>query len=232
MGIPNAGKMMPTNSEFVDAVTKVHEFYAQSFSDLQNIIFAVVGLVGVLVPVGITFYQNRRFGRENEALRRELEATIAAAAEEKFSGLRATLEQRFAAGDAAIDEKLIEIKADLARRSSDASGSVFHIQGNAEVREKLYGLAALSYLPAIKNYFEAENFQDMRVACNALSAICLPRMDQGDFEREPEIQLGIERTLKRMRKNNDKGVNSDLVRALDSAFRDAQNRAPKVVPSA
>jgi cell division protein FtsB len=65
-------KITDDKKDALDILDKVNSFYTSSFSSLQNILLSMIALVGVILPVLISFYQTRRLKLESEGLERRL----------------------------------------------------------------------------------------------------------------------------------------------------------------
>ncbi|WP_336803257.1 hypothetical protein [Erwinia aphidicola] len=65
-------KITDDKKDTLDILDKVNSFYTSSFSSLQNILLSMIALVGVILPVLISFYQTRRLKLEREGLERRL----------------------------------------------------------------------------------------------------------------------------------------------------------------
>lgn len=219
-------RIMTTDTQFVEAVDKMHAFYTQAFSNLMSITFGIIAFVGVVLPIVVSLIQNRQLKRENDNLRRELKLEIETIASGEIENLEKLLDDKARAIDSRIEEKLMELNKKLSTSTAESRGSIFHLQGNSGVSNGDYGEATISYAVALSAYLLAKNLGDARVVANLLHSTCLPEIDKETFADSPRIKTFIEAAIKDLKASNQDGRHTDLIEKIERKTVAAEKREP------
>ena len=101
----------------------VEGFYNHAYTSLVVIVLGSMALVGVILPLANSWFQNRRFNEKLDSLKQENEAFVS----DTVTEFRADMEK-------AVEEKLRETEGLLAdvidQQIAGAKGLIFHVQAN------------------------------------------------------------------------------------------------------
>ena len=171
---------------------QVHAFYQDAWSDLMIFISISLGMVGVVMPLIITYLQNKSFKLQKEEMKEAIEASKkeiladakrAVAEDIKMEMLsvktdleetRKSMREEIANGTADSlknAEKIAEEKVsglldkkmkELSKDIENAEGKIFHVQANLNSEQKNYVVAVESYLIAARCYCTAADITNFK----------------------------------------------------------------------
>lgn len=223
----------PSNAEFIDALQKVHEFYNDSFTSLQTLMLGLVGIIGVVLPLLISFYQNRRLRQETSSLKKEIAVLVSAAATSEFERLEERVREELDKSIKDAKREVAETRKKMEKALSRATGGVLHVQANAELRDGHHIAGARSLLGAVRSYVDAEDYLNLRAVCNTLTSIALERVSKFDFENDPDLDGLLSECIKRLETPEQIRYNADLLHSIKKAANAVKARVfvPQATPS-
>ncbi|UMY65434.1 MULTISPECIES: hypothetical protein [unclassified Flavobacterium] len=176
-----------------DILEHVDSFYNSAWDKLVLVGTIALGIVGIIAPVIIQWYQKRTLKISEENLRDALRKEI----ENSKNQLRQEIE-------AIILEKSKKVKQTLRRKVKrvygNSEGGLFYVQGNGQLDDKNYFDATRSYAMAIDYYRKAQNFMAIQDLLPNL-VVCLDKIKKSELDE--------------LKKSDDVDINAILVKVLN-----------------
>ncbi|MBE9491220.1 MAG: hypothetical protein IMY67_13055 [Bacteroidetes bacterium] len=224
----------PQMSDALQILEKVNAFYSDAFNHLLYTMSGMIALVGLVVPLIFTFYQNRKLKVEKESLERyvvgikyelknSIQEKIKSEIENEKEMLGAALEQSKKELDKAIEKNKKEIDEEI----HIAKGSSLFLQGNNLYDKYEYNEAAESYIYAIEHFIDGKDESNLQRALDNLTNRVFPEMDKSVLEDFPKIQSDIEGIVKGLNKLNENRRYTDVISDLEKTINQVLKRTPK-----
>ncbi|WP_323667117.1 hypothetical protein [Pectobacterium punjabense] len=128
-----AEKLSSINKEKRDALEileKVDSFYSKSFYNLLLLVIAMIGLVGGLIPLGISYYQSKSFKSQMAKSQEDIESNFSQKLEELKGKLASENEEKMAGLEMKIELMLKDIEKktndDVVKVKYQSLGLIFH----------------------------------------------------------------------------------------------------------
>lgn len=213
----------PTSIDPIELINRVSAFYEIAWTQLLWFIAVAGAIVGVIVPLGIQWYQRRLIKIEEKeiktALTRQADDLKVSLQLEMKSFLTQTLKQEMERFDVKLNEK----EKELTKEAAAVRGSVFHVQGNTLLEAKHYIVALSSYIDAASSQLTGDDqFNLLRVL--KLIIKCLQKISKIDFDTIPDIESRLDRLLKKLEKMDGSGRYTDFIHDIRKELRDAKER--------
>ncbi|WFC12715.1 hypothetical protein [Aeromonas salmonicida] len=198
---------------------KLNQFYSSSFSHLVTITTGLLAFVGVVVPILITFYQNRQFKQEQSHIFKALEENKL----ELVKHIENEVSRIFELEKKKIGKEIAMLRDELIKESQQSKGGAFFIQANSLFERSKFSRSIESYINAIQCFINADDELNLQRASNMLLERCLPKTWKGDFECGSNYEDKIKDVTVRLGKINVNGRYTDLINkfsnSLDSALK-------------
>lgn len=192
----------------LEILEKVNSFYTNSFSSLQNIIFAIIAFLGVILPLAISFYQTRKLKLEKDNLEKamlvEFNASILAIEVKIQNEQRESIELIDSEFKKAIGELKKEINEQLNTIKSEYKGLLFHSMASTFAREKLWGSAIKYCLMAARFHINAGSENNLKKILALLITILKSKVK--DKEHLENNNRGYDLFIKSINKYNKKSI--------------------------
>lgn len=199
---------------------KVNQFYSSSFGQLVSITIGLLAFVGVIVPMLITFYQNRQFKQEQDYILRKLEESTS----ELFKHIETEVSRKFESEKEKRVKEMAELREELLKEASKSKGGAFFIQANLQLDSADITNAIESYIYAIQNFMRAEDELNLQRALKRLTYDCLPKAWNTIFQRWGDYEKDIKSIADELGKRNNNGRYTDVKMALVDALNQALQR--------
>jgi type II secretory pathway pseudopilin PulG len=198
---------------------QVNQFYLEAFNHALVVVGIVFGVVGVVVPAGIAYFQARQARNELEQLKRQLSSEMTQAIADAVLAEKEVMLREQALALTSFQERSDKVIADLRdeiRRESGAlRGSSFHVQALASVNANHSAFAVTSACNAIPHYLLGKDFGNLRTVCAHIALVELRKTNGDSLGRHKDkLVESCEAALKAMREGNVEGNLSDLIRDL------------------
>jgi len=224
-------------SDMLTVLQYVDHFYATSWSHLIIFVTLAVGVVGVLIPILIQWYQGWTMRHEREDIRSAIVGQVSAEVcdrmgkervllEEKMGAATKSLEDRLARDRAELEEGVRKTEANLRKEIAGALGAVYHLQTNSLVSEKAYAAAFRSAIIGLDSYVDGEEHRNLRRLLNVMSKECFPGMTKAHLDEREEDKEAFHSVVLRIKKWDVKGDFRDAVDEAKRAFKAASERVP------
>ena len=158
----------------LDILQHVDSFYNSAWDKLIIVGTIALGIVGIIAPVTIQWYQKRTLKLSEENLREILRKEI----ENSKSQLKEEIES-------IVYSRTKKVKHILKRKAkelhSNSEGGLFYVQANGQFDKKDYADATRSYAMAIDHYRKAQNFMTIQdILPNLIE--CLDKIKKRDIQ--------------------------------------------------
>ena len=218
-------------NETLEILEKVNAFYSASFDQLLIIVFGAIGLVGVLMPLLITYYQSRQFNIEKKSLENYIDSMKSELISSVKKEVTCELEKEKKLLNKAIQDNKEELNKSLEsnknilnKQIKMAKGGAFLIQANNLKDKKDFEGAVESCLFAIGDFIEAGDELNLQRAINITTDDIFPRLSKGILKRIPEMDEIIENTCKKLLELKGNGRYDDTIYKFKSEFKNVLER--------
>jgi hypothetical protein len=160
-------KTEETAIQTIDLINKIDSFYNSAWNKLILIGSIALGIIGILVPIIIQWYQKKIYELSEENLKQELSIKMSELKEE----LKDTIEDQ-------IKENIKEYEDKIEKLTSSANAKVFHIQGNGLLKEGDYNEAMANYIIATEDYFKSDDYSNLQNTLSLICDNCLPKLSK------------------------------------------------------
>jgi hypothetical protein len=147
---------------------RVNSLYSAAFTQLIVYTVGVIAFVGVIVPLTLAWFQNRRLADEKAALESFLKSELAAARQDLVLADKNLREQTQAKVEELFRAANQESQAEMHRVESLARGGLSHISATFYMKSEMYPMAIVHAAQAIASDALARDEGNMRAAANLL----------------------------------------------------------------
>lgn len=165
-----------SNKEKRDALEileKVDSFYSKSFYNLLLLVIAMIGLVGGLIPLGISYYQSKSFKFQMAKSQEDIEHNFSQKLEELKGKLASENEEKMVELERKIELMLKDIekntKNDVAKVKHQSLGLIFHTLAATCSYGESYRSASGHLLTAGSYYIDCGDGSNLRNVINELT---------------------------------------------------------------
>ncbi|MGA3285206.1 MAG: hypothetical protein ABSD57_12220 [Verrucomicrobiota bacterium] len=204
-----------TTNDVSEILEKVNLFYSQSFSTLTAYAFGLLGLVGVLIPLLFSWYQNQKSKLEEKHLLGVMENRFEEVAKKAGEAAeKATLE--------AVKNVEEELKKEVAR----LEGGICMQQEKIFCSGSLFALATISCIRGAESCLYAEHEGTVRAILGDLTEFVLPRLTKLQIEEYvvENIPSRIDDLIKKLEAKNEKSRFQDCIIKIKQQFAKAMKR--------
>ena len=158
--------------ESIFVLDAVRDFYISAFDHALVVVGVVFGVVGVIVPVGISFFQQRQARAEVDLIRGEVATEVAVNLSREMSRLREDNETALANLMNDLRDELDKFKVDAEKQINGAKGGLLLIQAKQARATGEFAVALHSAAVAAIKFNEVSEFSNFNAAFNvAVSCI-------------------------------------------------------------
>jgi len=180
----------------------------------------LIGLVGVLVPVIVQFYQNRILKIESETLANFLRDELNKVKIELSEQTKSEMERQ----KALLKEKIEEIETELKTKISAVKGVSFHVQGLLSLTQEKFSESLEVLTTAASFYLEGEDELNLRRVLIMIAETCLPEVTKKDLSPSPRIEKNLQSLVKELESKNINNRYFDLIHSISTELQLAKER--------
>jgi hypothetical protein len=185
-----------TANEAIDLINNVDSFYNSAWDKLIIVGSLAFGVIGVIVPLVIQWYQKKTLKISEELLKKDIENQTLKLKSELMTEITQTLETKL---------KKFEEKIDKDNASHNAR--TFHLQGNSLHNRGLTSQALGDFIIAARDYSYVEDYSNLRSILNFILEDCLPKLSQEEvMDLKISQNCDLDQVLTDIEKRDDKGV--------------------------
>jgi len=218
-------------NDTLEILEKVNAFYSTSFDQLLIIVFGAIGLVGILIPLLITYYQSRQFNIEKKSLENYIDSMkadlISSAKEEitfELEKEKELLNKALKDNKEELNKSLESNKAELYKQIKIIEGAAFLIQANNLKDKNDIDSAIESTIHAIDNFIAGSDEGNLQRVLNTLTEILLPMANKNILRGFPDADKRIEHICKKLSKLNDNGRYGDTIKKIKLELKNTMER--------
>jgi hypothetical protein len=202
-----------------DLLEKVNTFYDSAWSKLVIFTSIILAVVGVLIPLIISWFQNRNIQLREESIRRDIISEF----ETKNEELRCELKKSI---DEIVKTKIEELDKRFEERIQYVDAGSYHVQATLCLNNQAFKTALDSYFNAGYCYIKGnETYNLIRV--NSGICECLDKADKKVIFDLESDGFKIDNYLKQLEKLNEKGVFTDTIKKIRKQYNSAKERNEK-----
>ncbi|MCD6069347.1 MAG: hypothetical protein K0S33_4173 [Bacteroidetes bacterium] len=156
----------PTQTiDALELLTKVNDFYESAWNKLIIIGTVSFGVIGIIVPIVIQWYQKKTLKISEELLKKDTEAKTLKIKSELLKEINASLEKR-----------LQEFEIKVENITSSAEAKTFHLQGNTNLSQKRTLEALSDYIIASEGYIKCTDYINLQRVLESISKDCISQL--------------------------------------------------------
>lgn len=205
----------------------INDYYLDAFNHALVVVGIVFGVVGIVVPAGIAYFQSRQSRYELEQVKRNISDEVSS----RVDAEKQRLLQEQAAALVAFSERSDKVIADLKQETKVELGLVragtFHVQALMYQRSRTYGNAFRSAIDAGHGYVAGEDFHHLRRVVEGIAIKSLQKLNKADLESATVDVEKFRKLLKKMETCNHKGAFVDLISKGKKELERALAREPE-----
>jgi hypothetical protein len=188
----------------IELINKVDSFYNSAWDKLILVGTVAFGVIGILIPFVIQWYQKKTLKISEELLKKDLENQILKLKSELLDEINITLEERI---------KIFEEKIEKLNASTNAK--TFHLQGNGQLGDGYISAALSDYIISAEGYLFCEDYSNLQVVLGLILESCLPTLS---YEEIGDLKLShncdFESLLDDITNKNENGIFSKTLRDI------------------
>lgn len=198
---------------------QVNQFYLEAFNHALVVVGIVFGVVGVVVPAGIAYFQSRQARGELEQLKRQYSRDISEAVGLEVLKAKDLMLKEQAAALAAFQERsdkvVVDLREDVDRKMNVLEGAALHVQALTAVNSDRPISAVTSACNAIPPYLRGRDYENLRRVCSKIALVQIRKLSGDALGRNRDEFIKVcERAIKMMEEANNERILTDLVTDL------------------
>jgi hypothetical protein len=179
-------------SSQIDLVDKVDSFYNNAWGKLIIVGAVAFGIIGIIVPFVIQWYQKRTLKVSEELLKKDIESKVSKMKSGILVELAPQIEQEFTKY-----EKKIKI----------LNAKTFLIQGKLNLEKNYYHPALSNFIAASFSFIVSDDYHNLQHTLNLILKECLPYLSQEEItDLKISNDSNLDLLLKEIKESDDKGV--------------------------
>ena len=182
MTAPEIAQVVMDADTVTTITNNINSLYSNALSQLTSYTMGVVALVGVLIPALVTFIQWRSLKAEKENLEKHIAEEITKAKLAIRDDLETELKQLVESVESSMLCRFEEKSRYLEKKLECADAATFHLQGNSQLDNKYYQLAARDYCFATERYLRGDDELNGQRTLDSLIQNCLPYINKVEYE--------------------------------------------------
>lgn len=186
----------------IELINKVDSFYNSAWDKLIVVGSVAFGVIGILVPFVIQWYQKKSLTISEELMKKEMENQVFRLKSELLIDINKTLEERI---------KIFEEKIEKLNASTNAK--TFHLQGNGNLKSGEILEALSDYITCAEDYIICEDYSNLQNVLRVILNDCLPKLSLEEIEDlKISHNCNLETLLDNLTNKEDKGTFSQIIR--------------------
>lgn len=212
---------LETTQLMLDAntITAITSNINSLYTNLVSYTVGLILLVGALIPLAISFFQNKQFKAEQNNIKLQITNEIEALRIKIEDDLKSTTKLTMQDELNKFRAQMAEIRTELLREICCAKASSFHNQAN--MNTEIPELVISSCEAALSNYLEGSDERNARSILGIIE-VTLTKLNKKSFETSPELQEDVDSIIKCLEENNENGRYSINLYAIKSSLKTAQ----------
>ena len=193
-----------TTDNGLELINKVDSFYNSAWDKLILVGSVAFGVIGILVPFVIQWYQKKSLKISEELMKKEMENQTLKLKSELLDDINKTLEERI---------KIFEEKIEKLNASTNAK--TFHLQGNGNLKSGDMLNAIADYITCAEDYIICEDYSNLQTILRLILNDCLPNLSIEEIE---DLKIShnchLDTLLDNLTNIEDKGAFSQKIREI------------------
>jgi hypothetical protein len=215
--IPQVGMDASTVTTIINNVNSLY----------SNVIFWTFGLltlIGILLPVFISFLQRKQLKADNEKLSQQILSEMQAAKAALMAELNNDFEKELLHFEKKLTDMKNEMKSNIQKNKDEADGKAHHLQANSMLENKRYTNAFVDCLASTRHYASARLESNMKIMIGTLLNNVFKYLKKADFEKDGTLENKFEEVIKSIANLNENGRYDSEIKSLKREMKDAMAR--------
>jgi len=189
----------------------INEYYLSAFDHALVVVGVVFGVVGVIVPSGIAYFQSRQAKHELAQIKLQIAREVAAQVADERRGLLEAQASALSAFGSRSDSVVADLEERIRVEVAHARAATLHVQAVMHRRSRNHSAAFRSATKAGFGYVLAQDFHHLRRVVEVICLKSLQKLHQRDLEAGQDDVANFERLLESVEMCDHKGAFTDLV---------------------
>jgi hypothetical protein len=203
----------------IEWLDKIDGMYSRSLTSMLTYLSLVLVIVGVIVPLLIAFYQQKKSQIDAKELKGQVDDLIKSARTE----LNLYLDKAIKDEIQTVEMKVVDIKKDLKKSIDLALGGVFFLQGDIYRSRGDLVVAIENFLTSAESSLPSENDANVQVSLTQI-ADCLSRMNKTMMDDNNDLIKKLKSFLVNLKKNDSTQRFLTFINNADKQIVDASKR--------
>jgi len=204
-----------TSDSGIDLINKVDSFYNSAWNKLIIIGSLSFGVIGILVPFVIQWYQKKTLKISEELLKKEIEMQT----EKIKSELLADMDKIF-------DDRLNIFENKIEQLNASSTAKAFHLQGNGYLQRGFVYDALADFIIAAQNYFFCQDFINLQTVLKIILEDCIPELS---IEEVNDLKLSHDRDLENILRSISDKDEKNIFNVIIRDIRYKLSKLPKTI---
>ncbi|MBN8653501.1 MAG: hypothetical protein J0L67_18880 [Cytophagales bacterium] len=188
----------------IDLINKVDSFYNSAWDKLIIVGSVAFGVIGILVPFVIQWYQKKNLKINEELLKKYLEGQILILKSEVLSEV-----------SKAIDNKIESFDKKIVKMNASINAKAFHLQARSLFNSKLYPKALADFIVSAEEFLICEDFKNLQSVLQVIQDSCLPKLSMEEInDLSISDNIDINNFLNDLETKDDKGIFTKIIRDI------------------
>lgn len=188
----------------LELINKVDSFYNSAWDKLILVGSVAFGVIGILVPFVIQWYQKKTLQISEELMKKEMEGLTMRLKSELLDYLDKNIEKRI---------KLFEEKIEKLYASMNAK--TFHLQGNESLKNGYIQSALSDYIISAVQYLFCEDYMNLDTVLKLILDQCIPKLSLEEIDLlKISHDCNLEYLLENLTKQDEKGRFIKIIREI------------------
>jgi hypothetical protein len=168
-------------------MNNINTLYSNALGQLITFTIGILAFVGVLLPLIISFLQNRQLKADHKNLNEKISLDIQAAKIVLNKDIKNEIVKEIEEFKEEILKLQQEMNKENIRKMTVIEAKTYHVQAVTQILSRDYPTAFQDLMTAIVSYVEADDELNVQAALNDSNMHDLPHLKKIDFEHNIEI---------------------------------------------
>ena len=227
MSVAAASQVVATEIMNANAITMIISNINSLYNNVFTFVAVLVTLLGIIFPIVLTRYQNKKIASNHKLLSEQIKAEIGEAKTKLIEEIMA----RFAEEKLILENKIVvtenNLIKEITKMKSNIEARTHHLQGSQNLVKEKYVPALRDYEIAAKGFLFSADEGNMQNSLKNITDIILPKLNKDDFEKESDLEKRCLSLTEEIKGINVNSRYDSKIKELEDALKGAKARIKK-----
>ena len=188
----------------IELLEKVNNFYNSAWDKLIIIGTISFGIIGIVIPLLIQWYQKKVLKLSEERLTKEIEKKTAIMQKQ----FKKTIQEE-------IENRINEYEQKIETLNASSNAKAFHIQANGNLEKQYFSDALVDYIIASDDYSKSEDYGNLQTTLRLICDECIPKLSTEEIN---DIKISenqdLNKLLETLTENDKNGILTKQIRQI------------------